>query len=125
MKVAIVGVGLIGGSAAIDLRARQFATTVVGVDANRANGEDAIRLGLVDRMAELGPACREADLVVLAVPVGAIESLLPRVLEAAGEGTTVTDMGSTKERICRAVEGHARRAQYVASHPMAGTEHSG
>jgi prephenate dehydrogenase len=68
---------------------------------------------------------RSVDLLVLAVPVDALAKLLPHVLSLVNEGTTVTDMGSTKEVICQAVRGHARRRQYVPSHPMSGTENSG
>ncbi len=123
MKIAMVGLGLIGGSAALDLRRAGFATRLVGVEANDAHARQALDLGLVDAVAPLEQAAAEADLVVLAVPVTAIAELLPRVLDVAGG--TVTDMGSTKADIGRAVETHPQRHRYVAAHPMAGTEHSG
>lgn len=125
MKVTFVGLGLIGGSLALDLREAGFATHLLGVDANAQNAATALELGLVDHLESLESAVPQSDLVVLSVPVGAISRLLPKVLSLAGERTTVTDMGSTKESICAAVQGHSKRAQFVASHPMAGTENSG
>lgn len=125
MKLTVVGLGLIGGSLALDLKARGFVTEVTGVDANAGHCEQARKLGLVDRVAALEEAVPGSDLVILAIPVGAIQKVLPIVLTLAGPATTVTDMGSTKAGICQAVAQHPKRAQYVASHPMAGTENSG
>jgi prephenate dehydrogenase len=123
MKIAVVGLGLIGGSAALDLRRAGFASRVTGVEANAEHARQALDLGLVDAVAPLAQAVAEAELVVLAVPVTAIAAMLPGVLDIATG--TVTDMGSTKAEIGRAVEGHPQRHRYVAAHPMAGTEHSG
>lgn len=125
MKVTVVGLGLIGGSLAIDLRAEGFATQIFGVDKNEEHRDQAKHRGLCDEICDLEEGLKNADLVILAVPVDAILSLLPEVLNKVGEGTTVTDMGSTKAAICAAVAKHPKRSQYVASHPMAGTEHSG
>jgi prephenate dehydrogenase len=125
MNVAIVGLGLIGGSAALDLKSSGFATSVTGVDANKDHTEEALRLKLVDRVAPLDEAISSAEVVILAIPVGAIRSVLSDVLTKIAPKTSVTDMGSTKETICKAVAQHPRRSQYVASHPMAGTEFSG
>jgi prephenate dehydrogenase len=125
MRVTIVGLGLIGGSVAIDLRATGFATHLTGVESLAHHCQQAMDRHLVDDILPLRPALVDADLVVLAIPVDAIETLLPKVLDAVGEHTTVTDMGSTKESIVQVANRHARRGQYVAAHPMAGTEHSG
>lgn len=125
MKVTVVGLGLIGGSLALDLRERGFASFVTGVDANPAHRDKARSLKLIDQIAPLEDAVPAADLVILAIPVGAILRVLPDVLTRAGTGTTVTDMGSTKANICGVVASHPRRGQFVASHPMAGTENSG
>ena len=67
----------------------------------------------------------EADLVVLAIPVGAMTRVLPEIFDLIPETTTVTDMGSTKAKVCAAVGNHPKRAQFVPSHPLAGTENSG
>ncbi len=125
MITTIIGIGLIGGSLALDLKGRGFSQKVIGVDKNPKHAEDALELGLVDEMMELEEAVSVADLVILAIPVNAIIQLLPKVLSCIKEDAVVTDMGSTKEGMVKAVENHPKRAQYVASHPMAGTEYSG
>jgi prephenate dehydrogenase len=125
MKITIVGVGLLGGSLALQAREKGIVKRVIGVDANPENGDKALELGIVDEMATLEEAIPLTDLVVLATPVNVISGLLPRVLDTLPDGRVVMDLGSTKEIICRAVENHPRRRQYVAAHPIAGTENSG
>jgi prephenate dehydrogenase len=125
MNVAIVGLGLIGGSMALDLKAAGFATKVVGVDANPDHASKAKLLGLVDSTEELEVACVSADVIVIATPVHSISNLIPKALDLAKPTAVVTDVGSTKKQICDAVKNHPKRNQYVASHPMAGTEYSG
>jgi prephenate dehydrogenase len=126
MIVAIVGIGLIGGSLAIDLRNRKFATRIIGVDNNTLHAEMARRNGLVDETNSLQNATSLANLIILACPVNDIRHLLPGILDLIG-GTqkVVTDMGSTKSDIARLVADHPHRRHYVAAHPMAGTEYSG
>ncbi len=124
MTVAIIGLGLIGGSAAIDLKKRGFASRVLGVDNNPLHEQTALRMGIVDECLPLEQAVAEAQIVVLAVPVGAALRLLPQVLDLV-EQQVVTDMCSTKEGLALAVKYHPKRKRYVAAHPMAGTEHSG
>lgn len=125
MKITIIGLGLIGGSLAMDLRKQGFATSLVGVDDNETHREQARHRGLVDSIKPLDAAVVGVDMVVIATPVNAVLKILPEVLARIDASTTVTDMGSTKEEICKLVADHPKRAQYVASHPMAGTEHSG
>jgi prephenate dehydrogenase len=125
MNVTIIGLGLIGGSIAIDLRKAGIATVLTGVDRIAENAETAIALGLVDKVESLEKALPVADLVVLAIPVNALAQLLPSVLDSISPGAVVIDAGSTKSLICRAVAGHSRRSQFVAAHPIAGTENSG
>ncbi len=125
MKATVVGLGLIGGSLAKDLKARGFLTHVTGVDQSSEHRRKALELGLVDEVADLEEAVSHADLVVLAIPVDVATRLLPAILDRVPDQTTVTDMGSTKAAICQAVESHPKRAQFVPSHPMAGTENSG
>ncbi|WP_109829804.1 prephenate dehydrogenase [Reichenbachiella versicolor] len=124
MKVVVVGLGLIGGSAALKLRQTGFATDLVGVDRNDKNADKAVELGLVDNISDLSVVA-EAELVLLAIPVTSMEAVLPSILDQIGEQTTVLDLGSTKERIALAVKGHDKRSQFVAGHPIAGTENSG
>jgi prephenate dehydrogenase len=125
MLVTFIGLGLIGGSVAISLRGRGFATRLIGVDANEQHAKQALELGLVDEVLPLAEAVAQADLVVLAIPVNAARELLPSVLDLLKKDAVLVDMGSTKSGICAVARTHTRRGQYVASHPMAGTEYSG
>ncbi len=125
MKTAIVGVGLIGGCMAIDLRNAGLASEVTGVDQDPANAQRAIELGLVDKADSLEDALKYAELVILAIPVNALAKLLPQVLDGIYDRATVIDAGSTKGSICKAVSLHPKRECFVASHPIAGTENSG
>ncbi len=125
MQLAIIGMGLIGGSAALDLKRAAFADRVIGVGNKPANIAEALRLGLADDMASLEAAVDGADLVILAVPVDVAIRLLPRVLDRVNDHQTVTDMCSTKRTLMACVAKHPKRSRYVGSHPMAGTEYSG
>lgn len=125
MKTTIIGLGLIGGSIAIDLRKSGVATKLLGVELNEAHAKRALAIGLVDELLPLEEAVRQSDLVITAIPVNSIRTTLLKVLDLAGDNTIVIDTGSTKSQICKAVQHHARRAQFVAAHPIAGTENSG
>ena len=127
MVVGIIGLGLIGGSMAIDLRRRGFAWKVLGVEAVRIHAAAAKGIGLVDDTVYLDQCVKESDVLVIATPVGAAQDILPQVLDMIPEGSdkVVMDVCSTKEQLVKFVEEHPRRAHYVASHPMAGTEYSG
>jgi prephenate dehydrogenase len=129
MKVGIIGLGLIGGSIAVDLRRRGHAHEILGVEADQVNAAAALRIGLVDKVTDLDECLSESDMVVLAVPVGAAVRLLPRILDsfdAVGSAEKIViDVCSTKEHLARCVRYHPCRRQYVATHPMAGTEYSG
>jgi len=125
MKIAIVGLGLIGGSLAIDLRSKKIATRLIGVDFNEGHMRKALELGLVDEILPEEKAFAESDVVILAIPVNTIGALLPSVLDRVAKNTVVIDTGSTKSMICKSVAQHDRRAQFVAAHPISGTENSG
>lgn len=124
MTLSIIGIGLIGGSLAITLKENGFAGRIIGVDASQANLDKALRRRLIDEDMPLEEAVAQSDLVVLATPVDVIIKLLPQVLDQV-DRQVVMDVGSTKQNLMTAVEGHPRRGRYVATHPMAGTEHSG
>ena len=124
MKVAVVGLGLIGGSIARDLKA-QINVDVYGVDSNEEHAKRAMELGLVHGMVSLGDASMDSDVIILATPVDVIEILLPQMLNTISRNTVIIDVGSTKSDICRAVANHPKRGQFVAAHPLAGTEFSG
>lgn len=124
MKVAIVGVGLIGGSAALVLRQKGLASHIIGVEASPTHAAKAIELGIVDEVLPLPEAIAKSEVVILAVPVdSAIDVLLP-VLDLV-TNQVVMDMGSTKAQIIDAVATHPNRGRFVAAHPMWGTEFSG
>lgn len=145
--VGIIGLGLIGGSMAIDLKRRGFAQTVLGVEKDSVAAEAAKTIGLVDRVVPFQECIEKADIIVVAVPVGTAVKLVPDILDrlatlaealpgvapvranAPGSDTSsdkiVIDVCSTKTQICHAVKYHPRRRQFVATHPMAGTEYSG
>lgn len=125
MTTAIIGLGLIGGSFARDLRLAGFTSHIIGVDNNIENANLAKRIGLVDDIQPLDAAVASADLVIVAIPVTATAALLPGILDRISPSTVVTDAGSTKHGICAVVAGHPRRGRFVASHPIAGTENSG
>lgn len=125
MKVAIFGIGLIGGSLAKDLRESKFASEIIGVENSEAHTKKALELGLVDRIEKKETAVAEADLIILTVPVNALINELKYVLERIKSHQIVTDCGSTKGVIIDGVRNAPNRNRYVASHPMAGTEFSG
>ena len=125
MKLTVIGLGLIGGSMAIDLRKAGIANEIIGVDSNPENASEAIQLGIVDRTETLENAVTQSDMVIIAIPVDKILDTLTRVLDLASDSTTVIDVGSTKKLITEAVENHPKRRNYVPAHPMAGTENSG
>lgn len=124
MVVTIIGLGLIGGSIAISLKESGFADTIIGVDRDAENVNKALRRRLIDEEGELEAAVKKAELIILAIPVDAIVRLLPRVLDLVYQ-QTVIDVGSTKVPIMDIVKGHPRRANFLGTHPMAGTEFSG
>ncbi len=125
MKTTIIGLGLIGGSMAIDLRAAGVATVLYGVDSDPANGARALQRGLVDSIATMEEAVPVSDVVIVAIPVNALSKIITSILDLLPANGIVIDAGSTKASICKAVANHPRRASFVASHPIAGTENSG
>jgi prephenate dehydrogenase len=124
MKVTIIGLGLIGGSMAKDLKS-QLNVTVYGVDADPTHHELAVSLGLVHEMVDLEQGMSTADIIIVAIPVDKLEGLLPTVLDKISQNTTIIDVGSTKSQICKSIENHPKRNRFVAAHPLAGTEFSG
>lgn len=129
MKVGIIGLGLIGGSIAIDLKRRGFAQEVYGVESNPVNAAAAEKIGLVDKVLDLDECVDRCDLVLIAVPVGTAVRLLPAILDKfetmKDRFKVVMDVCSTKENLTKCVHYHPMRPCYVATHPMSGTEYSG
>jgi len=123
--VGVIGLGLIGGSMALDLRRRGFAGKTLGVEKDPVAAEAAKTIGLVDEVTDFEDCVRRSDIIVVAVPVGTAVKMVTRVLDIMGEGKIVIDVCSTKEQICNATKYHPMRKQFVSTHPMAGTEYSG
>ena len=128
-NLGVIGLGLIGGSMAIDLKRKGFAQTVLGVDADPVNAAAAEKIGLVDRVVSLEECVDQSDVIIIAVPVNAALKLLPMILDrfeqTDAKDKVVLDVCSTKEHLSRSVKYHSKRKMYVASHPMSGTEYSG
>jgi prephenate dehydrogenase len=126
MTIAVVGIGLIGGSLMVDLRKRGFADKIIGVDTNIHHQNIALLCGLIDEIDTLENAIEKSDLIILSTPVNTNCKMLPGILDRlVGTSKIVTDMGSTKASIAEASKNHPCRGRYVAVHPMAGTEYSG
>lgn len=125
MTITIIGLGLIGGSLAIDIRNHKLASRIIGVDKSPKNAEDALSLGLVDEIGELDNTVVNSDYIIIAIPVDQTMSVLDDVLDKINANTVVIDVGSTKEGICLTADKHKNRGSFVATHPIAGTENSG
>jgi len=123
-KVAIVGVGLIGGSLALQLNEKGIAAGIIGVEANASHAQQSLDLRLVDEIKNLKDAVKDSDVIALAIPVDQLVHVLPEVLDLV-EQQIVFDMGSTKQLLIDAVKDHPNRSRYIATHPMWGTEYSG
>ncbi len=124
MKITVIGLGLIGGSIAKDLKS-QLNVHVCGVDESSEHTKLALELGLVHSTASLNEGLDGAEIVIISIPVDKIEVLLAAVLDKIGAQTTVIDVGSTKAQICHSISSHMNRSRFVAAHPLAGTEFSG
>lgn len=124
MKVVVIGISLIGGSMVLDIKALYPEATILGMDANENHLQQAIDLGVVEK-AGTTEDLADADFVIVSVPVDTALTVLPQVLDAVGENTIVFEVGSTKLPICEAVANHPKRRNYIATHPIAGTEFSG
>ena len=124
MIVTIIGTGLIGGSMALTLKEKGFATKVIGVDASEQHLAQALALGIIDEAHSLQDAVAISDVIIIATPINAAENLLPQILDMASK-QVVMDVGSTKNNICKIVGEHPKRGRFVATHPMWGTEYSG
>lgn len=120
----MIGIGLIGGSFAIDIKNKYPETVIHGISRKDETLNKAIDLKLIDKKATLEDV-KHADLVIISIPVDATVKMLPTILDKIGDNTLVLDAGSTKEEICKVVEDHPKRRNFLACHPIAGTEKSG
>ena len=123
-KIYVIGVGLIGGSFAIEIRKLFPKSIIIGVDKSDNNLQKALELEIID---ERSTICQinNPDIILVSVPVKSIINILPNVLEFVKNDTLVIDFGSTKNSICQIVKNHPNRQNFLATHPIAGTEFSG
>jgi prephenate dehydrogenase len=124
MKIYVIGTGLIGGSLALGAKDFYDDAKIYGIDSNENHLKEAINLGIIDEVAVFEDLAT-ADFVILSVPVDVSLEFLPKVLDIIPESAIVFDVGSTKNPICEAVSNHPRRRNFMAAHPIAGTEFSG
>ncbi|MDP4261534.1 MAG: prephenate dehydrogenase [Bacteroidota bacterium] len=123
-RITIVGVGLIGGSLALQLHEKKLSSKLIGVDSNKDHAKKAVELELVDEIMSLDEAIDQSDIIMLAIPVDKLVKLLPSIMDKI-EKQIVIDLGSTKSQLVESIKSHPKRARYVATHPMWGTEYSG
>lgn len=123
-NIYMIGIGLIGGSFAVDIKNNNPEVKIFGIDANENHLDEALKLGVIEEKATLDNL-ENADLVIVSIPVDATVKLLPTILDKISDNTLVVDAGSTKEAICKVVEHHPKRRNFLAAHPIAGTENSG
>ena len=124
MNIYVIGIGLIGGSIALDAKALYPEARIFGIDSNENHLQEAVTLGVVDEAAVFEDVAN-ADFVIVSVPVDTCIVLLPKVLDLIPNTAIVFDVGSTKVPICEAVANHPKRRNFIATHPIAGTEFSG
>ncbi|MEP7111573.1 MAG: prephenate dehydrogenase/arogenate dehydrogenase family protein, partial [Ferruginibacter sp.] len=123
--ITIVGVGLISGSFAIAMKEKGFAGKVIGVSRTEASLIKAKELGIIDEILPLEEAVVQSDFIYVAIPVDATLPVMEKIMSLVTEKQIVADAGSTKFALCDALSGHPMRKQFVATHPMWGTEYSG
>lgn len=122
-KIHIIGLGLLGGSFGLGARQKFPELIVTGHDADSQNLKDALTLGIITKAKETPDA--DTDLVILATPADTLSDLVLQTLDQVGENTLIFDLGSTKAKLCGLLADHPKRKQYLAAHPIAGTEYSG
>ena len=123
-KIYIIGVGLIGGSFALEIKKFFPDSNLIGIDNSKENLDQAMNLGIIDEIGSIDDISNPF-MILLAIPVKSIINILPNVLDKSTQDTVVIDFGSTKNSICKSVINHKNRSNFVAAHPIAGTEFSG
>ncbi len=124
MNVFVIGIGLIGGSFAKDIKRLRPNAKIYGIDTNASHLDEALELNIIDYKSSYSELS-EADMVIVSIPVDVLLTEIPKILDAVNDNCVVFDGGSTKSLICKTLEDHPKRRNYLASHPIAGTEFSG
>ena len=127
MKVAIVGVGLMGSSFAYSLKDNNIASHIIGIDKNSENITTALELNIIDEAISFEQIAERDDikLIVITIPVDKIPTIAIKLLNNVRPDQIIMDMGSTKSELCEIIKEHKHRSRFVATHPMWGTENSG
>ena len=124
MNVFVVGVGLIGGSMVLDIKSNYPEAVIFGIDNNQNHIKEAVTLGVIDEESTLDGIVN-ADIVIVSIPVDVQLGMIPKILDTINDDCLLIDVGSTKEDICKVLAKHPKRRNYLATHPIAGTEFSG
>ena len=124
MDVFIIGIGLIGGSMAKDIKRLYPHAKIHGIDTNVSHLEEALALDLIDVVSSYDDL-NLADVVIVSIPVDVMLTELPKILDEVNDDCVVMDAGSTKAILCQSLENHPKRRNFLACHPIAGTEFSG
>jgi len=124
MNVFVIGVGLIGGSMVLDIKSNYPEAIIYGMDSNEKHLTKALEIGVIEHQAKLEDV-NIADIVIVSIPVDVQLEVIPKVLEKINDKCLLIDVGSTKEQVCKVLENHPKRRNYLATHPIAGTEFSG
>jgi len=125
-SISVFGLGLIGGSLSLAIKSKYPKIKIFGVDQNHEHANTALELNIVDEVKSAHDEdVLQSDLIILAIPVSAINEILPQLLSNVSNKTVVIDAGSTKSSICKTINLHENRSNFVAAHPIAGTEYSG
>lgn len=122
-NVAVIGLGLIGGSLSLDIK-NAFGSNIIGVDGSPENAKRALDLNVIDEISSIENLSK-VDVVIIATPVDTISIIAKQVLDIVSEYTLVFDVGSVKGAICSSLASHPKRKNFLAAHPIAGTEFSG
>mgnify|MGYP001039264546 CR=1 FL=1 len=123
-NIYIIGIGLIGGSLALNIKKLNPNAVIYGIDNNAEHLEEALSLNIIDAKAKIDDIVN-ADLIVLSIPVDSSVIELPNILDTVSDDALVIDVGSTKTDICNVVANHPKRRNFLATHPISGTEFSG
>tara|TARA_Y100000813_G_scaffold129105_1_gene93041 strand:- start:2521 stop:3360 length:840 start_codon:yes stop_codon:yes gene_type:complete len=124
MILTVIGIGLIGGSMAMELKQKKFCSKVIGVDSSINHQKIALNKKIVDEIHSLEQAIIMSDIVLISIPVDNTSNVLKEVLDLVDK-QIVLDVGSIKEKVTQYVNSHPKRKNFVATHPIAGTEFSG
>lgn len=124
MNIGIIGLGLMGGSFAKDVKKIDKHSIIYGSDKSDEHLKLSFELNLIDFKLD-DSNLSKIDLLLISIPVDETIKILPEILDKVGDNTLVVDVGSTKSKICRSITSHKNRKQFLAMHPISGTENSG